>query len=269
MTMGILSDISIDGDRCPNCGRPLHRHYDGYQRRRICDEGCAWYLQAQNECAEIKIRAERKGGELLREMGLFVGGECQMRITERREIEGIALARYYPKRLKRKHFFDEFSRDLLRFKRGFDVALIEKLSKQLAEIIRVAGRTFDLATHPPPSRQRLYYPCAHLAKAVATELDLDLLNCLRWADGKGESQKKRVGRMKLQRLGEVIECTSDITGLRVLLVDDILTTGLTAARCVEALTFAGAESVFCAILGWTVSEDTNGFQSVKFRRIRF
>ena len=73
MTMGILSDISIDGDRCPNCGRPLHRHYDGYQRRRICDEGCAWYLQAQNECAEIKIRAERKGGELLREMGLSAG----------------------------------------------------------------------------------------------------------------------------------------------------------------------------------------------------
>jgi len=34
-----------------------------------------------------------------------------IKVTERKEIEGIALARYYPKRLKRKHWFDEFSRD--------------------------------------------------------------------------------------------------------------------------------------------------------------
>jgi len=31
-------------------------------------------LEAQNECAEIKIRAERKGGEMLREMELNKGG---------------------------------------------------------------------------------------------------------------------------------------------------------------------------------------------------
>jgi len=105
--------------------------------------------------------------------------------------------------------------------------------------------------------------------AVATELDLDLLDCLRWADGKGESQKKRKGILKLKRLGEAVECASDITGLRILLIDDILTTGLTAARCVEALTFAGAVSVFCAILGWAVSEDIDGFQAVKFKRNSF
>jgi adenine/guanine phosphoribosyltransferase-like PRPP-binding protein len=100
----------------------------------------------------------------------------------------------------------------------------------------------------------LYYPTAHLAKAVATELDLDLLDCLRWAGGKSESQKKRRGVLKLKRLGEFVECTSDLTDLRVLLIDDILTTGLTASKCVEALTFAGAEDVFVAVLGWTVSE---------------
>ena len=192
-----------------------------------------------------------------------------MRISERSEIEGIALARYYPKRLKRKHLFDKFSRDLWRFKKHYDVALIEKLAKSLVDVIRTTGWHFDIATHPPPSRKRLYYPCVHLAKVVATELDLDLLDCLNWAGGKGESQKKRKGVLKLKRIAEAVECTSDITGLRVLLVDDILTTGLTAARCVESLKGRGAQSVFVAVLGWTVSEDANGFQSVKFRRIRF
>lgn len=187
-------------------------------------------------------------------------------ITERSELDAICVGLYYPKRLKRLHYWDEFSRDLFQFKKFYDVALIEKLSKALAETIRATGRRFSIATHPPASRQRLYYPCAHLAKAVAVELDLDLIDCLRWAGGKGESQKKRVGRMKLARLGESVECASDISGLRVLLVDDILTTGLTSSKCVEALKFAEAEEVFCAILGWTVSEDTDGFQRRKFKR---
>jgi orotate phosphoribosyltransferase-like protein len=96
------------------------------------------------------------------------------------------------------------------------------------------------------------------------------LDCLRWAGGKGESQKKRRGVLKLKRLGEFVECRSDISGLRVLLIDDILTTGLTASKSVEALKDAGAASVFCGILGWTVSEDMDGFERLKFKRnIRF
>jgi predicted amidophosphoribosyltransferase len=188
-----------------------------------------------------------------------------IRITERKEIEGIALARYYPKRLKRLHFFDEFSRDIFQFKKFYDVALIEKQAKSLAEVIRNTGKSFDIATHPPASRARLYYPTAHLAKAVAVEIELDLLDCLHWAGGKGESQKKRIGQMKLRRLSEAVDCHSDLTGLHILLVDDIITTGLTASKCVEALKFAGAEDIFCAVLGWTVSEDDSGFQSVKFK----
>ena len=126
---------------------------------------------------------------------------------------------------------------------------MEKLAKALVEIIKDTGKSFDIATHPPASRQRLYYPTAHLAKSVATELDLDLLDCLRWAGGKGESQKKRVGQMKLKRLGESVECNSDLTDLRVLLLDDIITTGITLSKCQEALFQAGAESVFVGVLG--------------------
>ena len=187
-----------------------------------------------------------------------------IRITERREIEAVGVGRYFPRRLKRLHLFDEFSRDLWRFKKQYDVSLLEKLSTGLTDVIRATGRKFDIATHPPASRARLYYPTAHLAKAVAVELELDLLDCLKWS-GKTGSQKKRRGVMKLARLGEAVECTSDLTELRILLIDDILTTGLTASKCIEALKFAGAEEVFCAILGWTVSEDESGFKSVKFK----
>ena len=31
ITMGIISDITADGDRCQRCGRLLHKHYGGYE----------------------------------------------------------------------------------------------------------------------------------------------------------------------------------------------------------------------------------------------
>lgn len=186
-------------------------------------------------------------------------------ITERSEIEAVCVGRYFPKRLKRLHLFDNLSMDIFRFKKAWDPSLIERLSAALADVIRATGRTFDIATHPPASRPRLYYPCAHLAKATAVELDLDLLDCLKWS-GKTGSQKKRRGVLKLARLGESVLCPSDLTDLRVLLIDDILTTGLTASKCVEGLTFAGAGSVFVTVLGWTQSEDDSGFAKINFKR---
>lgn len=52
-------------------------------------------------------------------------------------------------------------------------------------------------------------------------------------------QGRRKGALKLKRLGESVECTSDLTGVHILLVDDILTTGLMAATCQKALKGAG------------------------------
>ena len=38
MTMGILSDIAADGDRCQHCGRLLHKHYGGKRTRELLRE---------------------------------------------------------------------------------------------------------------------------------------------------------------------------------------------------------------------------------------
>ena len=36
--MGIISDLSADGDRCKHCGRLLHKHYGGKHTRRLLRE---------------------------------------------------------------------------------------------------------------------------------------------------------------------------------------------------------------------------------------
>jgi len=60
-----------------------------------------------------------------------------------------------------------------------------------------------------------------------------------------------------------MRCRYDLAGCRVLLVDDLITTGLTSSLAVEALRAAEAVAVFVAVLGWTASE------SGLLKRVRF
>jgi predicted amidophosphoribosyltransferase len=175
-------------------------------------------------------------------------------------IEGVCVGRYYPKRFKVARQIDELSRELWWLKKHKDDALIGKWGKALAFAIRETDFQFDFATIPPASKQRLYYFCRELASVVAVELGLELVDCLQWAERVRDSQGKRRGALKLKRFDEPALCNHDMTGLRVLLIDDLLTTGLTAYQCIKALKSAGAQSVFVGILGWTRSEDKNGFK---------
>ena len=49
--------------------------------------------------------------------------------------------------------------------------------------------------------------------------------------------------------------TEHIQGARVLLVDDIITTGATLGECVRVLKAAGAQSVVCATVASAVYEE--------------
>jgi predicted amidophosphoribosyltransferase len=49
----------------------------------------------------------------------------------------------------------------------------------------------------------------------------------------------------------VYDAVGEIEGKRILLVDDICTTGSTLAECVRVLEDAGAASVVCAVVAFT------------------
>ena len=98
---------------------------------------------------------------------------------------------------------------------------------------------------------------AQLAQPLAEALDLPLETK---ALGLARRKDRQAGLPFEQRLANVagafrVQDPDLIEGRRVLLVDDVITTGATAAACPQALLAAGAESVFAIALA-TVEFET-------------
>ena len=103
---------------------------------------------------------------------------------------------------------------------------------------------------PASSRRRGYNVPERMAQPLAEALDLPLETK---ALGPARRKNRQAGLPFEQRLANVagafrVQDPDLIEGRRVLLVDDVITTGATAAACTQALLAAGAESVFAAAI---------------------
>lgn len=97
-------------------------------------------------------------------------------------------------------------------------------------------------------RQRGYNPAHEIAASVARELHLPLAPVLGRL-----GQKRQVGARRRERLRQLTGAfyvfrAQAVSGKRVLLVDDILTTGATLAECAKVLRAAGAKRIEAAVV---------------------
>ncbi|MBR7146428.1 MAG: ComF family protein [Oscillospiraceae bacterium] len=120
---------------------------------------------------------------------------------------------------------------------------------------------FDLVTYVPVSRKRLrergYDQSRLLAKEMAKHWDAEVLTLLRKTrHNPPQSTLKSAAARRGNVLGvyEAAE-TETIRGARILLVDDIFTTGATLAECVRVLKDAGAKEVLCLTLARAVTAE--------------
>ena len=146
-------------------------------------------------------------------------------------------------------------RSLLRFKfynaRSYGVSYGRILAMRLQ---REYPDGFDMLTWVPVSRlrklRRGYDQVELLAKAVGRELGLSPVPTLKKIrNNRPQSRLKDPAARRANVLGayRLLEDAA-VKGKRVLLLDDILTTGATAGECARMLRMAGAKEVHCAAI---------------------
>lgn len=138
--------------------------------------------------------------------------------------------------------------------RGRD-ELAEPLGRRLAARIAVSDWGHDvelichIPSHPVRTLRRGWPAAASLARVVGRELGLPVRTLLKRRGLRRQTGRSRAERAALPR--RAFRAAGSVRGRRLLIVDDVTTTGTTLSRAAEALLAAGADSVFCAAMAVT------------------
>lgn len=128
--------------------------------------------------------------------------------------------------------------------------LADEMSRDLTRAVKMMRLDgIDAVTcvpmHPKRLKKRGVNHAEVLARRVAAELGVEYRELLaRTWNAPQQARLEQKERLKNLRGG--FAATQSLTGCRILLVDDVRTTGSTAKYCAEALRAAGAEKVFLA-----------------------
>ena len=171
----------------------------------------------------------------------------------------------YPNRKEKIQFLDSFTavwyyegsvrRSLLRYKFYSMRSYADSYGRLLAmKVLEIHPEGFDCLTWVPVSRRRKirrgYDQVQLLAKAVGRELGMTPVPLLkkvrhnRPQSGIADAAMRRANVLGAYRA----ENREQIAGKRILLLDDVLTTGSTAGECARLLLTWGAKEVHCAAI---------------------
>ena len=131
-------------------------------------------------------------------------------------------------------------------------------SEVLTEII---GGEFDTVTWVPVSRKRLrkrgYDQAELLARSACRHWDTQPVRLLeKTVDNQPQSGIHDAAARRANVLG-VYRAVGDAAGKRILLIDDICTSGATLTECIRVLEESGAEQVVCGAVALARRENVH------------
>jgi len=112
--------------------------------------------------------------------------------------------------------------------------------------------------HPRRLREREFNQSLLLADRLGRHLDrpVSFTNLIRTTASPAQTTLSRKARLKNLRGAFGLRHPESIVGRRILLVDDVFTTGATVNECAKTLRRAGSGSVYVVTLGRTMDPDT-------------
>ena len=160
-------------------------------------------------------------------------------------------------------WYEKTVRDaLLRLKFQGASEIAEPLGELLARCAAEQfGGEFDTVTWVPVSKKRLrkrgYDQAELLARSACRFWDIQPVRLLeKKEDNPAQSGIRDAAARRANVLG-VYEAVGDVAGKRILLIDDICTTGATLIECTRVLEDAGAEQVVCVAAALTRKENVH------------
>ena len=143
-------------------------------------------------------------------------------------------------------------RSLLRFKFGRRCSYASRYAALLAMKLLDRHSQYDLITWVPVSRRRKlkrgYDQVELIARSMAQQLGREAVPCLvKTRHTPPQSRLRDFSRRKANVLGAYQALSpQELSGKRILLLDDIITTGATVSECARTLLSAGAKEIYCA-----------------------
>ena len=153
--------------------------------------------------------------------------------------------------------YDEASRGLiLKYKHGdhqpFATLFARWLGRAAAPLLEDADAVAPVPLHRLRLLSRRFNQAAEIARPLARDAGLDYLPDALIRHTRTPTQGGKSARGRRLNLRKAFAVTEDgrrrIKGRRILLVDDVLTTGATAEACARALLEAGARAVDLAVV---------------------
>lgn len=191
-------------------------------------------------------------GRLLKKTEQDLCGKCRFALPETEQ--SVKRGSYYIECFA-VYYYEEFVADSIRrFKFGGMQQYAEAYGRRIALLLLRRRVTFDVLSWVPVSekrrRERGYDQTLLIAQSVAAELGVQ---CVRTLCKIRNNQPQSSQVDAAARHANVINAYRAVDaeryfGKRVLLIDDVITTGATLSECSHTLRTAGAASVVCATL---------------------
>lgn len=157
--------------------------------------------------------------------------------------------------------FCDLSRNIVhRLKYSEETWLAQKMGDRMFKLLNGQRAKFDALTYVPlfksKQRSRGYNQSEYLAKRIAQLYGIECeAMLLRTRNTKSQTTQSAAGRITNVAGAFEIKEGADISGRRIAIVDDIITTGATILECASVLEAAGAAEVIFVCFAKPIQEE--------------